>query len=108
MVNFLVSALYLLIMFAIIMGLLMVCKKWVFSKIRLNKFIPLAVAIIGFCFQLFVKPQNFVIQAVVTVITIISFFWFMDILQTGGAKKSKEKKIVIKPKAKPNRLKSQK
>ncbi|MDU3353257.1 hypothetical protein [Clostridium sp.] len=90
MVNFLISALYLVIMFAVLLGIIMLCKKWVFTKIRINKFIPLAVAIIGFAIQLFVRPEGMVIQ------------------MTGGPKKSNEKKIVIKPKAKPNRLKNQK
>lgn len=107
MVNFLVSLLYLAIMFVILMGILMLCKKWVFSKIRINKFIPLAVAIVGFAIQLFVKPQNMIVQMAIMIVTVISFFWFMDIQQTGGAKISKEKKIVIKPKAKPNRIKNQ-
>ena len=108
MVNFLISALYLVIMFAVLLGIIMLCKKWVFTKIRINKFIPLAVAIIGFAIQLFVRPEGMVIQMVVMAVTVISFFWFMDIQQTGGPKKSNEKKIVIKPKAKPNRLKNQK
>lgn len=108
MVNFLISALYLVIMFAVLLGIIMLCKKWVFTKIRINKFIPLAVAIIGFIIQLFVRPKGMIIQMVVMAITVISFFWFMDIQQTGGPKKSNEKKIVIKPKAKPNRLKNQK
>ena len=101
MVNFLISALYLVIMFAVLLGIIMLCKKWVFTKIRINKFI-------GFAIQLFVRPEGMVIQMIVMAVTVISFFWFMDIQQTGGPKKSNEKKIVIKPKAKPNRLKNQK
>ena len=68
----------------------MLCKKWVFTKIRINKFIPLAVAIIGFAIQLFVRPEGMVIQMIVMAVTVISFFWFMDIQQTGGPKKSNE------------------
>lgn len=106
--GFLVSLLYLAIMFVILMGVLVLCKKWVFSKIRINKFIPLAVAILGFIVQIVMKPQNMILQMVIMIVTVISFFWFMDIQQTGGAKISKEKKIVIKPKAKPNRIKNKK
>lgn len=92
-------------MFAVMVGIVLLCKKWVFSKIRINKYIPLAVAIIAFIVQFVLKPQNFVLQMVVTAIIIVSFFWFMDIQQTGGPKGIKEKKIVIKPKSKPNRVK---
>ena len=74
MVNFLISALYLVIMFAVLLGIIMLCKKWVFTKIRINKFIPLAVAIIGFIIQLFVRPEGMIIQMVVMAITVISFF----------------------------------
>ena len=39
-----------------------------------------------------------------TILTVTFFLWFMDIQTTGGPKK-KEKKIEIRPKAKPNRVK---
>ena len=39
-----------------------------------------------------------------TILTVTFFLWFMDIQATGGPKK-KEKKIEIRPKAKPNRVK---
>ena len=41
---------------------------------------------------------------ILTILTITFFLWFMDIVTTGGPKK-KEKKIEIRPKAKPNRVK---
>lgn len=103
--NLLLSILYLVVMFLVILGIIFVCKKFVFAKVRVNKYIPLAVAIIGFLIQLFVRPANMVAQTALLVVTVLSFFWFMDIQQTGGVKISKEKKIDIKPKAKPNRVK---
>ena len=39
-----------------------------------------------------------------SIIAVTFFLWFMDIVTTGGPKK-KEKEIVIRPKAKPNRVK---
>ena len=39
-----------------------------------------------------------------TISTVWFFMWFIDIQSTGGPKK-KEKKIEIRPKAKPNRAK---
>ena len=106
--NFLISALYLIVMFAVLLGVILLCKKWVFSKIRINKYIPLAIALLGFGVQLFLKPQGMVVQMILMAIIVVFFFWFMDIQQTGGPKKSNEKKVVIKPKAKPNRVKNQK
>lgn len=106
MLNFLISAIYIVIMLVILLGVVVLGKKYVFSKIYVNKFIPLGVAIIGFLYQFFAKPQNAIAQVGVTAVIIIAFFWFWDIQQTGGPKKSKEKKVVMKPKAKPNRIKS--
>ena len=40
----------------------------------------------------------------INIINITFFLWFMDIQTTGGPKVP-EKKIVIRPKAKPNRVK---
>lgn len=106
--DFLVSVLYLVIMFAVIVGAFMLLKKFLFSKVAINKFIPLGIAIILFLIQIFVKPEDFLITAGLTFFTVIFFLWFWDIQQTGGPKLTKEKKIVIKPKAKPNRVKNQK
>ena len=39
-----------------------------------------------------------------TILTVTFFMWFLEIQATGGPKK-KEKEIVIRPKAKPNRVK---
>ena len=50
------------------------------------------------------KTRGSVISEVVTILTVTFFLWFMDIQTTGGPKK-KEKKIEIRPKAKPNRVK---
>ncbi|MGL4774205.1 MAG: hypothetical protein ACRC2K_11610 [Clostridium sp.] len=99
--------LYLAIMFVVIFASFVVLKKYVFSKVPVNKFIPLAVAIILFLIQVFVKLDS-IGTMVTTYFAVLSFLWFMDIQQTGGPKKNKEKKIVIKPKAKPNRVKNNK
>ena len=97
--------LYFVIMAAVLIGALILLKKFVFSKIRINKYIPLGVAIVGFLFQLFLKPDNIYISSGITLVIILFFSWFWDINQTGGPKTSNEKKIVVKPKAKPNRVK---
>ncbi len=82
------------------------CGKYIFKKVRVNKWVPLAVAIALFLIQMFLTTTQRVVpvQMLLSVLSVLFFLWFMDILQTGGPKKS-EKKIVIKPKAKPNRVK---
>ena len=52
---------------------------------------------------MFLKSKNIIISTIITLLVVFFFAWFWDIQQTGGIKK--EKKIVIKPKAKPNRVK---
>ena len=103
MLNIVVKILYIVVMIAIILGVYALCKKFLFPKIRINKFIPLAVAIVLFIVQMLGVVKNQWVGLGITVIIIVAFLWFMDIHQTGGPKI--EKKIVIKSKAKPNRAK---
>ncbi|WP_291649062.1 hypothetical protein [Clostridium sp.] len=79
-------------------------KKYVFSKVRINKWIPLAIALVLFLAQFFIKTNNMWINMGLTLVIVWFFLWFFDIQSTGGPKK-KEKKIEIRPKAKPNRVK---
>lgn len=105
--SFLVSILYFVVMFIVIFAAFMLLRKFVFSKVSINKFIPLTIAIVLFLIQLFVKLDS-VATTATTFFAVLFFLWFMDIQQTGGPKKSKEKQITIKPKAKPNRVKNSK
>ncbi len=79
-------------------------RKFIFSKVKINKWIPLGISIVILASQFFIGNQNKWINAVLTLLTVMFFLWFMDIHSTGGPKVP-EKKIVIKPKAKPNRVK---
>ena len=93
-----------ILMFAIIVGTYVLCKKFIFSKVKINKWIPLSIAIVLFIVQVLLGTTHKYFSYVVSVFSVSFFLWFMDIIQTGGPKK-KEKQIVIKPKAKPNRVK---
>ena len=68
----------------------------------------LGIAIALFILQIFmpvILGKNIMwVTFILTILTITFFLWFMDIVTTGGPKK-KEKKIEIRPKAKPNRVK---
>ena len=90
-------------MVALIVAGIIVLKKFVFNKVRINKYIPLAISIVFLLCQMFLKSKNIIISTIITLLVVFFFAWFWDIQQTGGIKK--EKKIVIKPKAKPNRVK---
>ena len=94
--------------FAITIGLMILLftlgRKYVFSKVRINKWIPLAISLVLFIVQFIVKSTNTWIIMAFTLVIVWFFMWFMDIQNTGGPKK-KEKKIEIRPKAKPNRVK---
>ena len=93
-----------IVMIAIIVGAYLLCKKFVFGKVRINKWIPLSITIVLFIAQMFVGPTNKYLSTGLSIFAVLFFLWFMDITQTGGPKKQ-EKQIVIKPKAKPNRVK---
>ena len=105
--DFFMTILSFILMFAVIMGGYILCKKYVFTKVRINKWIPLAIAIVLFAAQIFLGAMNRYVSIVIFIFAVIFFLWFMDIMQTGGPKK-KEKQIEIKPKAKPNRVKKDK
>lgn len=105
--GFLLTIIWFVIMFAIAVALIMLGKKFIFSKVKINKYIPLAISVIALIYQIFSKPNNIYVNAAVTIIIILFFAWYFDINQTGGPKKA-EKKIVMKPKAKPNRVKKEK
>jgi len=96
-----------ILMFAIIVAIYVLCKKFIFSKVRINKWIPLSISVVLFAIQIFLGGMNSYVTAVVSILAVSFFLWFMDIIQTGGPKK-KEKQIVIKSKAKPNRVKKDK
>ena len=94
--------------FAITIGLMILlftfCRKYVFSKVRINKWIPLAISLVLFAVQGFLKIDNTWVTMALTLVIVWFFMWFIDIQSTGGPKKQ-EKKIEIRPKAKPNRVK---
>ena len=102
------TILYFVILLAITFGILFLGRKYVFSKVRINKFVPLGISIVLFLVQLFLPKimpeQNMVVSMVLTIVTVTFFLWFLEIQTTGGPKK-KEKQIEIRPKAKPNRVK---
>lgn len=103
-----ISILYFVLFAAVLIGTLTFLKKFVFSKVRINKYIPLGIAGALFVYQMFFKPDNNFLNIGMTVVIVLFGFWFWDINQTGGPKINNQKKIVLKPKAKPNRVKKEK
>ena len=103
--DILITILTFILMLIVILAVYVFCKKFVFSRVHINKWIPLAVAIVLFIVQLFAPIPNQYFRSGLSIVSVLFFLWFMDIFQTGGPKK-KEKEIVIKPKAKPNRVKN--
>ena len=106
--NFLFTIIYFVIILAIMFGIMILCRKYIFSKVKINKYIPLGIAIAFFVLQLFMPTilgrNIWWVSFILMIITLTFFLWFLDIQTTGGPKK-KEKEIKIVPKAKPNRVK---
>jgi hypothetical protein len=124
-----VKQLLLMIVFAVIILIVYnILKVYVLNKININKWIVLALGILvlflpGILISLGVKlPNNSFWQFIPSGIFIILFLWFMDLngwmskktksstssTYTGYGKKDKKKDVIIKPKAKPNRVKNKK
>ena len=107
MANFLVALLYMVIMVVVILAIMFLGRKFIFSKVRINKYIPLGIAVVAFLAQLIISLSGVNMMWLTMLLSIIAvtfFLWFMDIVTTGGPKK-KDEEIVIRPKAKPNRVK---
>lgn len=102
--NFLFIIGYFLVTIVIMYFLFTLGRKYVFSKVRINKWIPLGISLVLFVLQVIFKTNNIWITMAFALSVVWFFMWFMDIQATGGPKK-KEKKIEIRPKAKPNRAK---
>ena len=87
-------------------------SRYVFPKIRINKWIVLAISIIIFIGSVFVPGNGEAINVgkiLLSGLAAIIFFWFFDIYRDGNPKiKKEQKKVTIKPKAKPNRVKNKK
>ena len=95
------------LLFVIILIAFSACKMYLFKKIRINKYIPLAIGVVLFILQLLFAKGNRILNYALSILAVLFFLWFIDIMQTGGPKK-KEKNITIRPKAKPNRVKNRK
>lgn len=108
-------------------------KTHVFQKVKINKWLILAVAIAIFLIPMFIWPNMplYVANYVIPAIFVLLLLWFLDLSgfmqpknstksgskkgsKTGAkpkivradTKKDKKKDVVIRPKAKPNRVKN--
>lgn len=99
--------LQIILLAVVIFGGFSVLSRYVFNKVKVNKWIILAAAIIIFLIPMFI-PMNQWIMLIISAVATILFLWFLDIIRNGYPKLKKEKKVVIKPKAKPNRVKHNK
>lgn len=115
-----------MILFAIVVfGIYMILKKFVLDKIKISKWVVLALGVMEFILPPLVFPNMpvIVVNFVIPGVFVILFLWFLDL--TGFMNKSKGKattaaynygkskskiknkkdNIVIRSKAKPNRVK---
>lgn len=81
--------------------------KFVFNKVVVNKWILLAVAAVLLILG-FLVIKNTWMKIAFEAVGIIVLLWFFDVYTTGNPRIKKEKKVVIKAKAKPNRVKNNK
>lgn len=95
--NILIGILRTILIAATLVGILFLGRKFIFSKIKVSKYIILTLAIIAFI-------ASIALNIFFILVSVLFFVWFLDIQQNGQIKK--EKKINIKPKAKPNRVKN--
>jgi len=100
-----------------------VLKYYVLFKIKINKWIVLAASLILFFVPILIWPNmpGYLKSYVIPGIFVVLFLWFMDLsgfikrknvyktnYTTSNYKNDKKKNVVIRPKAKPNRVKNNK
>jgi hypothetical protein len=105
----------------IVLVLYNVLKVYVLSKIKVSKWIVLGAAIALFILPILIWPNmpKLVANYLIPGIFVILFLWFMDLsgfmknkkaaktnYTSMGTKKDKKNDVVIRPKAKPNRIKN--
>jgi len=98
--------------FAIVIILLYnIAKKYLLSKIKVNRWVLLTIALVILVLGGFL-PQKGILKFVPSAFFVMLLLWFMDLSGWGAArykeKAAKKNKVVIKPKAKPNRVKNNK
>ena len=73
--------------FAITIGLMILLftlgRKYVFSKVRINKWIPLAISLVLFIVQFIFRSNNIWITMAFPLVIVWFFIWFMVIQNTG-------------------------
>lgn len=109
----------------IVLVLYNLLKAYVLNKVKVNKWIVLVSSLILFIAPIAILPNmpKYVSMYIIPGIFVILLLWFMDLsgfmknrnvpksssktsVTTVGTKKDKKKDVVIRPKAKPNRVKN--
>jgi len=100
-----------------------VLKAYVLHKIKINKWIILAAALIIFIvpMALWQNMPIYMSRYIIPGLFVMLFLWFMDLsgflgkrkttntnYTTNSSKKNKKPDVIIRPKAKPNRVKNMK
>ena len=114
-----IQILYMLAFAIIVFAIYNVLKNYVLNKIKIGKWVVLGAALVFFIGPMMLWPNMplFVSRYVVLGITVILFLWFMDLsglmrkrndsntnTTSSISRKDKKDDIVIRPKAKPNRV----
>jgi hypothetical protein len=100
-------------------------KAYVLFKVKANKWLVLAAAVILFIVPMVIWPNmpTYASNYIIPGIFVVLFLWFMDLagfmknrnsskqnsktnITSTNTKKDKKKEVVIRPKAKPNRVKN--
>lgn len=110
----LTALLKILVFSAVILVVFNLLKIYVFSKIRVNKWIVLTVGLLVFLLPIFItavmriKLSPVILNYIQMPLFVILFLWYMDLIGVGATRnvdRNKKDNIKIRPKAKPNRVK---
>ena len=77
-------------------------NKYILYKLKINRWIILAAALLIMVVPAFFSLNGYVWMGIQSALFVVLFLWFVDLTKL---KKEEAKKIKIRPKAKPNRVK---
>ncbi|MGM9973484.1 MAG: hypothetical protein ACI33K_05510 [Clostridiaceae bacterium] len=77
-------------------------NKYVLYKLKINRWVILSIAILVLIAPAFLSLNTPIWMGIQSALFVLLFLWFVDLTKL---KKEEDKKIKIRPKAKPNRVK---
>lgn len=75
----------------IILGIYVLCRKFIFTKVRINKWIPLSIAIVLFIAQMFLPTNNVYVRYILPLFPVLFSYGLWILCKQVRLKRTKNK-----------------